>query len=144
MVVLGRRAVSYGRGNPLIRNSADLGPYDRAIPRALWWSYSGWRFLISGSRVQGSGFGAQSSGFRVQSSDARVQGTRFPCTLHASRDGLPASSPDSAGWTLNDTRGVATRMSSTSLSLARERDVGREALPSEHGTHKTVTARFWP
>ena len=26
------------RGNSLIRNSASLGPYSRAMPRALWWS----------------------------------------------------------------------------------------------------------
>jgi len=26
------------RGTSLIRNSADLGPYIRAIPRVLWWS----------------------------------------------------------------------------------------------------------
>ena len=26
------------RGTSLIRNNADLGPYSRAMPRALWWS----------------------------------------------------------------------------------------------------------
>ena len=26
------------RGTLRIRNSADLGPYRRALPRALWWS----------------------------------------------------------------------------------------------------------
>ena len=26
------------RGTSRIRNSADLGPYSRAVPRALWWS----------------------------------------------------------------------------------------------------------
>jgi hypothetical protein len=26
------------RGTSLIRNSAPLGPYSKAVPRALWWS----------------------------------------------------------------------------------------------------------
>ena len=30
-----------------MRNSADLGPYSRAMPRALWWSSGGGLFLIS-------------------------------------------------------------------------------------------------
>jgi len=30
--------VSLYRGTSLIRNSAPLGPYSRAMPRALWWS----------------------------------------------------------------------------------------------------------
>ena len=35
------------RGTSLIRNSAPLGPYSRTMPRALWWSYGGGRFLMS-------------------------------------------------------------------------------------------------
>jgi len=29
------------RVTSIIRNSASLGPYSRAMPRALWWSYGG-------------------------------------------------------------------------------------------------------
>jgi hypothetical protein len=35
------------RGTSLIRNSADLGPYSRVMPRALWWSQGGGLFLMS-------------------------------------------------------------------------------------------------
>ena len=39
------------RGTSLIRNSPPLGPYrgpySRPMPRALWWSEGGWRFLMS-------------------------------------------------------------------------------------------------
>ena len=39
------------RGTSLIRNSAPLAPYDRTMPRALWWSLGGslggWMFLMS-------------------------------------------------------------------------------------------------
>ena len=35
------------RGISPIRNPLPVGPYSRAMPRALWWSWGGWRFLIS-------------------------------------------------------------------------------------------------
>jgi len=35
------------RGTSLIRNSLSLGPYSRTVPRALWWSEGGGRFLMS-------------------------------------------------------------------------------------------------
>ena len=35
------------RGASLIKNSATLGSYRRAMPRALWWSYGGGLFLMS-------------------------------------------------------------------------------------------------
>jgi len=72
------------RGTSPIRNSADLGPYSRAIPRALWWSQGGGLFLMSevplyalrpgdepsGSPTQGSGF----RGFPKPFLGCRVQG----------------------------------------------------------------------
>ena len=30
-----------------IRNRSPLGPYSRLMPRALWWSWGGRRFLMS-------------------------------------------------------------------------------------------------
>ena len=33
------------QGSSLIRNSADRGPYSRAMPRALWWSWGEGTFL---------------------------------------------------------------------------------------------------
>ena len=38
--------VSY-RGTSLIRNCLPLGPYSRAMPRALWWFLGGGAFLMS-------------------------------------------------------------------------------------------------
>ena len=35
------------RGTSLIRNSAPLGPYGRNMPKALWWSWGDWMFLMS-------------------------------------------------------------------------------------------------
>ena len=35
------------RGTSLIENITPLGPYSRAMPRALWWSWGGGLFLIS-------------------------------------------------------------------------------------------------
>ena len=35
------------RGTSLIRNSAPLGPYWRALLRVLWWSQGGRTFLMS-------------------------------------------------------------------------------------------------
>jgi len=35
------------RGTSLIRNRTHLGPYSRPMPRALWWSLGGGRFLMS-------------------------------------------------------------------------------------------------
>jgi len=35
------------RGTSLIRNSASLGPYSRAVLRALWWSSGGGLFRMS-------------------------------------------------------------------------------------------------
>ena len=35
------------RDTSLIRNRLSLGPYSRPMPRALWWSYGGGRFLMS-------------------------------------------------------------------------------------------------
>jgi hypothetical protein len=35
------------RGTSLIRNSDELGPCSRTVPKALWWSWGGWRFLMS-------------------------------------------------------------------------------------------------
>jgi hypothetical protein len=35
------------RGTSLMRNSAPLEPYSRTMPRALWQSWGGGRFLIS-------------------------------------------------------------------------------------------------
>ena len=35
------------RGASLIRNSAPIGPFSRAMPRALRWSWGGWAFLMS-------------------------------------------------------------------------------------------------
>ena len=35
------------RGTSTIRNSARLGPYSRNMPRALWWSWGGSRFVLS-------------------------------------------------------------------------------------------------
>jgi len=34
-------------GTSLIRNSLTLGPYSRPMPKALWWSSGGWRFLMN-------------------------------------------------------------------------------------------------
>jgi len=48
-MVLGRTrppVVSY-RVTSLIRKRTPLGPYRRPVPRALWWSWGGWRFLMS-------------------------------------------------------------------------------------------------
>ena len=35
------------KGTSLIRNNHYLGPYSRTVPRALWWSHAGARFLVS-------------------------------------------------------------------------------------------------
>ena len=35
------------RGTWLIRNSAPVGYFSRAMPRALWWLYGGLLFLMS-------------------------------------------------------------------------------------------------
>jgi len=35
------------RGTSLIRNRHTLGTYSRPMPRALWWSQGGWRFLMN-------------------------------------------------------------------------------------------------
>ena len=35
------------QGTSLIRNCRPLGPYSRPVPRALWWSQGGGRFLMS-------------------------------------------------------------------------------------------------
>ena len=35
------------RGTSLIRNNPLLAPYNRTIPRVLWWSYRGGAFLMS-------------------------------------------------------------------------------------------------
>jgi len=35
------------RGTSLIKNSHPLGPYSRPMPRALWWSQGGMRFVVS-------------------------------------------------------------------------------------------------
>jgi len=35
-------------GVPLMRKRHPLGPYCRTMPRALWWSYRGGRFLMIG------------------------------------------------------------------------------------------------
>ena len=35
------------RGTSLIKNSPLLGPHSRPTRRALWWSWGGWRFLMS-------------------------------------------------------------------------------------------------
>ena len=35
------------RGTSPIRKRLPLGPYSRHMPRALWWSYGGGRFLMS-------------------------------------------------------------------------------------------------
>jgi hypothetical protein len=35
------------RGTSIIRNSTPLGPYNRNMPRALWWPYGGELFLVS-------------------------------------------------------------------------------------------------
>ena len=40
------RALVY-RGTSLIRNRHPVGPYSRTMPRLLWWSWGGWRFLMS-------------------------------------------------------------------------------------------------
>jgi len=40
------REVRY-RGASLIRNRHLVGPYSRTMPRLLWWSYGGGRFLMS-------------------------------------------------------------------------------------------------
>ena len=61
--MLGRESVAFSVGSPtyphgiayrrvyrgtlLIRNSADLGPYSRAMPSALWWSCAVGQFLMS-------------------------------------------------------------------------------------------------
>ena len=49
------------RDTSLIRNSADLGPYSRAMPRALWWSQGGGQFLMSEVPLQIAASGPQSS-----------------------------------------------------------------------------------
>ena len=35
------------RGTSLMRNNPSLGPYDRLMPRALWWSYGKGVFVMS-------------------------------------------------------------------------------------------------
>ena len=42
-----RQAASPYRGTSLIRKRAPLGHYSRTMPRALWWSQGGGRFLMS-------------------------------------------------------------------------------------------------
>ena len=34
-------------GTSLVRNNHVIGPCSRTVPRALWWSYAGARFLVS-------------------------------------------------------------------------------------------------
>jgi hypothetical protein len=36
------------RGTSLIRKRRPLGTFSKPMPRALWWSYGGVRFLMSG------------------------------------------------------------------------------------------------
>ena len=43
----GRSQRTLYRGTSLIRNSLPLGPFSRTLPRALWWSWGGGRFLMS-------------------------------------------------------------------------------------------------
>ena len=45
--ISGRCLLLACRGTSLIRNRPTLGPYSRPMPRALWLSEGGWRFLMS-------------------------------------------------------------------------------------------------
>jgi hypothetical protein len=40
-------SVELYRGTSLIRNTPLVGPRSSPVPRDLWWSYRGWRFLMS-------------------------------------------------------------------------------------------------
>ena len=41
------------RGTSLIRNHTTLGPCSTPMPRALWWSWVGWRFPLRGASPDG-------------------------------------------------------------------------------------------
>ena len=62
------------RGTSLTRNRTTLGPYSRPMPRALWWSYGGWRCLMREVPL-----------YKWESSSSEAGGRYLqPCTLHPS------------------------------------------------------------
>ena len=75
------------RGTSIIKKRLPVGPYRCPMPRALWWSYGGGRFLISEVPLYlrfgggGGGEGGGSGGWRSEQEERRdtYSPTQLPC-----------------------------------------------------------------